>query len=423
MPYIQIAGDRQLCGELTVQGSKNASLPIMAASLLMNGETTLVGCPRISDVYDMQRLLEMLGCKCEWHGDKLKIDASDINTDTIYCGELQRSRSVVYFIGAMLARTGRVTIPFPGGCTIGARPIDYHIDALSGMNAQFEEHEADGDIKFLSCSTTGLKAGDICFVKKSVGATQNTILAAVCTEGVTTIDNAACEPEVSALCDFLNHSGAKITGAGTKRITIKGVKKLECTEYRIPGDRIVAGTYMAAVAASGGEILLKGIDVSLLKEPSDILIEAGCKICCSREGMEIGRRDRLRAVSLIDTKPYPGFPTDLQSQFMAVLTLAQGVSRICENIFEERYKIVPELVKLGADIELDGSMAKITGVPCLYGTHVEAKDLRGGAALVIAGMAAQGETIVENTIYIERGYEDLCGDLRLLGARVWLCEN
>lgn len=304
-------------------------------------------------------------------------------------------------------------MPYPGGCTIGARPIDWHIEALGKMNVQIIS-EADG----LHCMTTGVCGADIMLPYPSVGVTENVILAAVLAKGATIIRGAAMEPEIGDLCTFLNGAGAKIWGAGTKVIYIEGVSRLHDTQYHIMADRIAAGTYLAAAAATGGSIVLHGIGIEPVQAIANVLAESGCGLIIYEESIKIVAPSLLLAVPCIETKPYPGFPTDMQSQMMACLCGAYGDSRMVENIFENRYKVVPELKKMGADIRVDDRKAFVHG-PCrMHGSSVRARDLRGGAALVIAGLMAEGDTFVHDSVHIDRGYTDICKDLRQLGAEI-----
>lgn len=413
MAFIHIRGGRCLNGELAVQGAKNAALPIMAAAILNRGVTKLYRCPKIRDVEYMIRILEYLGVRAKWEEDCLILDASDIRSAAISALDAGTMRSSIFLLGALLGRVQEVTMPYPGGCTIGARPIDWHIEALGKMNVQIIS-EADG----LHCMTTGVCGADIMLPYPSVGVTENVILAAVLAKGATIIRGAAMEPEIGDLCTFLNGAGAKIWGAGTKVIYIEGVDKLHDTQYHIMADRIAAGTYLAAAAATGGSIVLHGIGIEPVQAIANVLAESGCGLIIYEESIKIVAPSLLLAVPCIETKPYPGFPTDMQSQMMACLCGAYGDSRMVENIFENRYKVVPELKKMGADIRVDDRKAFVHG-PCrMHGSSVRARDLRGGAALVIAGLMAEGDTFVHDSVHIDRGYTDICKDLRQLGAEI-----
>lgn len=413
MAFIEINGGKQLSGEVNIQGSKNAVLPILAATVLINGIVKLNNCPRILDVFHMIKILEAIGCNVNWDKSSLIIDTTRLNTSTVPEEYVKMMRSSIILMGALLGRTHSVTITYPGGCTIGARPIDFHLSAFKAMNIVLEE--IDGLIK---CTTNGIKGHEITFKFPSVGATENTILAATLASGRTSIINAAKEPEITELCKFLNAAGANITGAGTERIDIVGVDYLHPVEYTACSDRIVAGTYLAAVAGAGGEAVLTGIGAGNLQAVIKVLQEMGCSIISGEDYIIIASSGRLKPVSIIRTMPYPGFPTDMQSQIMSVLTTAKGASRIVEEIFEGRYRNVKEQIKFGADIQIHERDAIICGVDSLKGAEVFASELRGGAALVIAGLMAKGKSKIFNPYYIQRGYEDICRDLRQLGADI-----
>ncbi len=413
MAFIEIAGGKQLNGEVNIQGSKNAVLPILAATLLINGITKLNHCPKILDVDHMIKILEAIGCTVIWEKSSLIIDTTKLNTSTVPDGYVKKMRSSIILMGALLGRTHSVTISYPGGCTIGARPIDYHLSAFEEMNVILNEEDG-----LIYCTTEEIKGTDLNLKFPSVGATENIILAAVLATGKTRIYNAAREPEITELCKFLNTAGAKITGAGTDKIEIDGVEGLINVEYTASSDRIVAGTYLAAVAGTGGEVVLKGIGSGCLQSVIQILREMGCMILSGEDYIIISSSGRLNSIPFIRTKPYPGFPTDMQSQMMSVLMMAKGTSRIVEDIFEGRYQNVHEQIKFGADIQVLGREAIIQGVPALKGCEVYASELRGGAALVISGLMAIGKTILHNSEFIERGYEDICRDLRELNADI-----
>lgn len=413
MTYIQVTGGKKLHGDIEVQGSKNAVLPILAASVLHNGVTTIHHCPEISDVQCMIRILDSIGCKVKKEGSTVIVDATQLNNYRIPDEFVARMRSSIILLGPLLGRQHFVTISYPGGCTIGARPIDLHVKGLKRLNADVIEAN-----DLLTCMTTKLLGSEINLDFPSVGATENILLAAILAEGRTIITNAAKEPEIDELCEFLTCMGAKIDGIGTGTIIVEGVTSLHDCEYTVKADRIVTGTYMAAVAATGGKITLRGAVKEHLEEVIGVVNRMGCVTQASSEGITIIQKSRPNAYDLLRTKSYPGFPTDLQSQVMAALTIAKGNSILIENIFEARFKIVKELVKMGANIEVDGKIAIIRGVSSLNGASVKAYELRGGAALIIAGMIAKGTTDVHSIEYILRGYEDICRDLQMLGATV-----
>ncbi|BCN31551.1 UDP-N-acetylglucosamine 1-carboxyvinyltransferase [Anaeromicropila herbilytica] len=413
MSTIEIIGGKHLYGEVSIQGSKNAVLPILAASLLNKGVTKLNNCPKILDVINMIKILEHLGALIIWDLDSLIIDTSNLTTTVVPEQYVKEMRSSIIVLGSLLARQKEVTITYPGGCSIGARPIDLHLSALKQLGVEVLEEDDN-----LICKAEKIVGTEITLEFPSVGATENTLLAAVLAEGVTTIKNAAKEPEIVELCCFLNSLGAKITGIGKDEIIVQGVEKLHDTTYTLIADRIVAGTYLAAVQGAGGKVTLRDIDDSQLGAILSILRTTGSRITSGNDFIQIKANRRPKAADIIRTKPYPYFPTDMQSQMLSVLSLAKGTSIMIENIFEARYKTVHELIKMGADITVEGKVAIIKGVKKLYGANVNASDLRGGAGLVIAGLMAEGLTVVNNPIYIERGYEDICRDLAILSADV-----
>ncbi|MDO5572918.1 MAG: UDP-N-acetylglucosamine 1-carboxyvinyltransferase [bacterium] len=418
MDSIMVCGGRPLYGETRIQGSKNAALPILAATVLVKGKTRLYRCPKILDIIYMLHILREIGCTVFWEDeDVLVIDAADCDGYEIaeqYAGKM---RSSIILLGSVLGRNGRVQVPYPGGCIIGKRPIDMHIAALQTMNVHIETHE-----KTLSAQTSGLTGATLDLALPSVGTTENIILAAVTARGRTRINGAAREPEIAALCDYLNHAGARITGAGTETIEINGVRRLQQTTYEIPADRIVAGTYSLATVATRGSTILYDAPIHQMDAFIKIIQSMGARVSrirhADRIGLVIDAEQAVHAVEYLETKEYPGFPTDLQSQLMTVLTTADGTSRILETIFEERYKIVGELQKMGAHITIQDREAVIESVPRLQGTTLQASELRGGAALVIAGLMAQQTTIVENAHFIKRGHEDIVKDLKELSASI-----
>ncbi len=413
-----ISGGRSLSGQLHVHGSKNAALPIIAASLLHHGVTVIRGCPDILDVRYMIEILRSIGCGVLYEGDVLQIDASEICLENISRECVGKMRSSILLLGAALGRCRRMILDYPGGCTIGARPVDIHLKALEQMGVHIEEK--DGAIH---CETGGLSGVRIVLPYPSVGATENLMMAGAMAEGITWIQNAAKEPEVSDLAGFLSAMGVSIYGAGTDRIGILGKCSLHDAEYKVMTDRIVAGTYLLAAAGTGGEIELLDVAEQHIHCLLHLCEAMGCEIRMTERGIRIKSARRLFAVEDIHTQPFPGFPTDMQSQLMAVLATARGESVIYEHIFENRFRTAGELQKMGADIQIKNNRAVIHGVRKLKGCHVSAKDLRGGAALVIAGLMAEGDTIVENSIFVERGYQDICKDLTQLGAEIRHCRD
>ena len=418
MSYIQINGGIPLAGEIKVQGSKNAVLPIMAASILNKGNVVIENCPDIRDVDNMICLLEKIGCRVCRQDKELILDTKEIKKEHLEERYAKTMRSSVFFIGAMLGRCGYVKVAYPGGCSIGKRPIDIHLNALRQMNVEIIE-EADGIV----CQSRELKGAEVTFPFPSVGATENVIMAAVLAEGTTLIHNGAKEPEIVELCCFLRKMGADIHILTDGTIGIQGKKSLRDVKYKVMADRIVAGTYLAALAETGGNGILEADCGNSMAATFDVLRCAGCKVSHDENYIWIQAPKRLNAVSTIETRPYPGFPTDMQSQLIAILTTANGQTTVVENIFESRYECVKELRRLGADVKIEGNTAKINGVERLKGTILEAKELRGGAALVLAGLKAEGTTIINNITYIERGYEDICGNLSRLGAEIRIREE
>lgn len=412
MKGIRITGQIPLDGEVRIQGSKNAALPVMAAALLNRGTTVLKGCPRISDVFLMEKILRGLGAGTRWKGDSLEISACQISGCQVERGLGEKMRSSIVLLGSLLGRCQEAVLPFPGGCVIGARPIDLHLRALEALGAEFAEKDGR-----LYGKTRKIRGGTILFPKSSVGATENAILAAVCAEGTSVIRGCSREPEVGWLCRFLNQAGGRISGIGTSCLVIQGVPRLHDSVFAIPSDRIAAGTYVCASAITRGKGILieppvkemKALLMAYEKIGGQYVYNSGKLFLCSQKAS--------RPIHWLETQIYPGFPTDLQSIFLAVLACAKGDSRIKESIFEDRFKVVSQLQKMGAQIEVKEQTARVRG-GTLRGTRVKAEELRGGAALVIAGLGAQGETYVENREFMERGYEDICRDLNCLGARV-----
>lgn len=411
MSGIEIFGGKRLYGDVKIQGSKNAVLPILAACILNKGIITLNNCPRILDVYNMIKILEEIGAVVTWENNSIIVDTTTLNSSVVPGKYVKEMRSSIIVLGALLGRLKNVTISYPGGCSIGARPIDLHLSALKRLNVEIEEEEDT-----IVCKTNRIIGNEIFLKFPSVGATENIILATVLSNGITQINNAAKEPEIIELSEFLNTLGAKIIGAGTSIITIEGVSKLHDGEYTLIADRIVAGTYMAALAGVGGNIELTGVSNSQLSAVISVIREIGCKVTSKSDFIRISSHKKPKAVDIIRTGPYPEFPTDMQSQIMTVLTKAKGTSVIIENIFEARYKTADELKKMNANITIEGNVAIIKGVKHLSGEEVLSHDLRGGAALVIAGLMANGKSTIINSNYIERGYEDICRDFTLLGA-------
>ncbi|WP_099468538.1 UDP-N-acetylglucosamine 1-carboxyvinyltransferase [Konateibacter massiliensis] len=414
MNSIKISGGKPLCGEVVVQGSKNAALPMIAAAVLCDGVTVLHNCPQIIDVNYMAEILKTIGCKVVWEGHSLIIDATYVNSYEIPTELADKMRSSILVSGALLGRLNHARIPYPGGCVIGKRPIDLHLEAFKQMNIGIFEEE-DG----LTAYTEQIVGNTIELPIASVGATENIMLAGVRAKGTTIIKNAAREPEVEELGRFLNKMGGDIKGAGTNKITISGVEALHGTQVDITPDRIAAGTYILAAVGTRGSIMLKNAPINQLEALLSVVEEMGASYMVREDCLWIDGTNANNFVAHIKTEVYPGFPTDLQSQLLSVLTMAEGVSLVSESIFEARFKTVEWLQKMGADIILNNNHARITGVAFLHGEDVEAQELRGGAALIIAGLMAKGSTNISNAHYIQRGYEDICKDLAMLGADIY----
>lgn len=413
MSTIHIIGGKKLDGSIYVHGSKNAALPILAATLLTEGNCVLENCPRIADVSEMLEILKDLGCSVLVEGRRVSIKPPEKLNTHIDKKHIVSMRSSIILLGVLLKENGFVSIEYPGGCVIGNRPIDMHIIGLEQMGTIFEEK-----CKVLRGKATKLKGANIQLAFPSVGATENLILAAVKAEGNTHIYGAAKEPEISHLCSFLNCCGAKIKGAGTEHIHIEGVGSLYACKYTIPADRIVAGTYLMSALATKGNITIKNAPVAEMTEVVDILRYMGADIKCEAMGLKANVSQELKGVC-VETKVYPGFPTDLQSPMLVLLSQAKGMGRIKETIYENRFRIVSELKKMGANIQLLGDTVNIYGISRLHGETIRAQELRGNAALVMAGLIASGETKVQDCQYVKRGYEDICRDLKSLGAMIY----
>ena len=411
---IEVYGGNRLCGELSVQGAKNSALPLLASSVLCRGETVLGHCPKLSDVDVCLKILRCLGCRCARRGDRISVCAENLSGNEIPHGLMRQMRSSIVFLGAVLARCGEARLSFPGGCALGPRPIDLHLGALRKLGAEIrEEHGC-----LLCAAPRGLRGCHISLAFPSVGATENILLAAVTAQGTTVLTNAACEPEIEDLAKYLNRCGAKISGAGESCIIIEGVSELYGTEYTVMPDRIAAVTYMAAAAVTHGALLLKNIDHAHLRSVYSVFEESGCIMREYNGELLLRAPERLKPVRHVRTMPYPGFPTDAQAAVMVMAAVGCGTSIFVENIFESRYKHVGELNRLGAKIKVEGKVAVVEGVAQLSGAPVCAQELRGGAALVVAGLAAQGVTQIFEPSYIDRGYERFEKSLCAVGAEV-----
>lgn len=414
MSKLLVEGANVLSGEVDVQGAKNSALPVLAATILSGSQCVLHNCPNLSDVDASIRILRYLGCDAKRREKTLLIDTADMDRYDIPHELMREMRSSIIFLGAIIAKMHRARLSFPGGCEIGPRPIDLHLKALRQMGVSIIERHG-----VLDCiAPNGLKGAKIALSFPSVGATENIMIAAATAKGTTTITNAAREPEIVDLADFLNACGAKIYGAGEGTIFIDGVESLGGVQHSIIPDRIVAATLMSAAAVTGSRIKLNNIIPSHLETITPVFEEAGCIVKCKGGTMDFKAPDTLHAVKLVRTMPYPGFPTDAQAPIMAMATVAKGTTVFVENIFESRYKHVDELSRLGANIKVEGKVAVVEGVKNLSGASVQAQDLRGAAALLVAALVADGSTEIGGIKYLERGYEDFEVVLGSLGAKV-----
>ena len=413
MDIWRIKGGRRLDGVCFVQGSKNATLPIIAASLVVPAGSELLNVPQLRDVDAALRIVRHLGCTAEQRGGDVYIDSTQLSYCAIPHDLMEEMRSSVIFMGALLARCGEARLSLPGGCQLGKRPIDLHLAALRSLGAEIEENGRE-----IYCHAAELRGAEIVLPFPSVGATENTVLAACAAKGETVIHGAAREPEIIALQEYLNLLGADISGAGTGDIYIRGMEPETQVCFRIMPDRIVASTLACAAAACGGDVELRGVDPAHFSTVLYFLNQSGCDIISNKRSVRLISDGRLKAVEEISTAPYPGFPTDAQPVLMAALLKAEGRTLITENIFENRFRQAAELRRLGADITVSGRRAEIWGVDRLRGTMLNATDLRGGAAMIIAGLCAEGETVVRDDGHVTRGYERFDRKLRSLGADV-----
>ncbi len=418
MDRIAIEGGNPLFGDIPVSGAKNSAIKLMAASLLTSEPVRLTNMPRLADTRLLGRLLQRFGCGISEsdgaQGQQTILHTPEITSAFAPYDLVRQMRASFNVLGPLLARTGHAKVSLPGGCTIGARPVDLHLKALEALGAHIDMHEG----YVFAQAPRGLKGAEITFPFVSVGATEHALMAAVLARGTTVMHNSACEPEIVDLAECLNAMGARVSGAGTKTIVVEGVTSLRGTDWAVVCDRIEAGTYAVAAAMAGGEVRLTKVRPELIAALLDKLAEAGCEITHGENTVTIRRGEgRLRPVDLT-TDVYPGFATDLQAQFMALMTLADGESVIRETIFENRFMHVPELGRLGADISVSGGEARVRGVERLRGAQVMATDLRASACLVIGGLAAEGETIVNRVYHLDRGFENLEGKLSACGANV-----
>ncbi len=413
MEKLLIHGGKKLNGKLKIKSAKNAVLPILSACLLCDGVVELDNIPKLSDIDNMCNILRSLGANVCQQKDKIVVDSSNI-TSTVLPSELtQKLRASFFVLGSLLSRKKTAKISYPGGCNIGNRPIDIHLAGLKALGVQIDENHG-----FICCDGKDMKAGKFYLRFPSVGATENLMLASVFTKGETIIQNCAKEPEIVDLQNFLNKMGAKVSGAGSGEIKIHGVKKLHGTKYTPIGDRIVAGTYIIATLMCGGNVELTNINPNYTMSLIQLFNSNDCKISYKNDKIKVESTGRLKSIPFVETNPYPFFPTDLQPQLMALECVSEGSSVIMETMFETRFKHIPQLIKMGADIFVKNNIAVVVGKQSLSGATVEATDLRAGACLVLAGLCASGYTTVENVYHIDRGYESIEKDLEKLGADI-----
>ena len=412
MEKIVITGGERLKGRVRISGSKNAALPIMAATLLTNGVTTLSNIPRLKDVTTMARVLRTLGAKVEFQEGRLKIDTTNVDRFLAPYNLVKTMRASFLVFGPLLAKLGRARVSLPGGCAIGSRPVNLHLGGFEELGAEVSMGGGYTQVK-----RDGLLGAEIYLDFPSVGATENLMMAATLAKGKTTIENAAKEPEIVDLANFLNKMGAKIKGEGRNTIRIEGVKELKGTDYSIIPDRIEAGTYIIASAITRGDVTLEGAKINHLESLVTKLHEAGVEIEDGAGAIRVRVKGRIKAVD-VKTMPYPGFPTDMQAQFMALMSITPGISIITETIFENRFMHVSELLRMGAEIKIEDSSAVVKGVKSLSEAPVMATDLRASAALILAGLVAKGKTEISRIYHLDRGYEKIVEKLSNLGAKI-----
>lgn len=412
MDKLLIEGGAVLRGEVAISGAKNAALPILCAALLSAEPLELSNVPELNDIATMLRLLEEMGVKIQRDGHRVTLDASQISNPVASYERVKTMRASILVLGPLVSRCGEARVSLPGGCAIGARPVDQHIKGLQAMGAEVTVEQG-----YVHAKANRLKGARICTDMVTVTGTENLMLAACLAAGETIIENAAREPEVVDLANCLVAMGARISGAGTDTIRIQGVERLHGAQHRVMPDRIETGTYLCAAAVTGGTVRLTDTSAAYLDAVVDKLLDAGCEITMERDAIRLQAPARLKAVSL-RTAPYPAFPTDMQAQFMAMNCVADGVATIRETIFENRFMHVNELLRLGANIQIEGNNAVVRGVERLQGATVMATDLRASASLIVAGLVAQGETLIDRIYHLDRGYEKIEDKLHALGARV-----
>jgi UDP-N-acetylglucosamine 1-carboxyvinyltransferase len=413
MDRIRIVGGRPLKGSIPISGAKNAALPLMAACLLTDKPLTLTNLPALADIKTLTSLLEQHGVKVTAGDHQITMEAKEIPNTVAPYDIVRRMRASVLVLGPLLARFGNAVVSMPGGCAIGTRPIDLHLGALEKMGAKI--HIGRGYIH--AEAPKGLKGAHIKFDKVSVGATENVLMAASLAKGESVLENAAREPEVTDLAKCLMAMGAKIEGLGTDKLVVKGVGKLEGTTHKVVADRIEAGTYAMAAAMTHGDITLEGADAGHLSSLSEVLRKTGSEVEETKTGVRVRANGKISGADVM-TEPFPGFPTDLQAQYMALMSVSDGAAMITETIFENRYMHVPELARMGANITIHGTSALVRGVDKLFGAEVMATDLRASSSLVLAGLAADGETVINRVYHLDRGYENLEKKLAACGAEI-----
>ena len=406
-----IEGKSRLSGSVKIQGAKNSALPILAATVAVGKPCVIHNCPDLTDIASTVRILRSLGCEVARSRNTISVDSSNMSSNVISDCLMREMRSSIIFMGALVSRTGEAEITAPGGCDIGLRPFDLHISAIKRLGVDVSENFGK-----IHCRCRKVTGGRIVLSFPSVGATENIILTSVRASGVTTVVNAAREPEIVDLARFLNSCGARISGAGDSVIRIEGVENLHGTQYTIMPDRIAAATYLTAAAVTGSTVILEDTVPAHLSNFAVCLEQGGCRIEAQGSKIRVSAPKRMKAFETVRTMPYPGFPTDCQSLIMTAASVADGVTVISENIFENRFRHVSELIRMGADITVQDKIAVVNGVEKLQGTAVCATDLRAGASLVTAALCAEGTTTVNNIHYIDRGYDSLCENLTKLGA-------
>ncbi|MCL2109565.1 MAG: UDP-N-acetylglucosamine 1-carboxyvinyltransferase [Oscillospiraceae bacterium] len=416
---IEVVGGKKLEGELKIQGAKNSILPLLSGTVLCRGESVLHNCPNLTDADAACRILNCLGCKCRRENGSIIVNSKELPNTDVPPELMQEMRSSIVFLGAIIGRSRYCKLSFPGGCELGPRPINLHLLALRQMGIKIKDEGG-----YLDCSApNGIHGARISLSIPSVGATENIVLAAVTAKGVTEINNAAREPEIVDLADFLNKCGAKIAGAGSGTIIIEGVEKLGGAEHAVIPDRIVAATYLCCAAITRGELMLRNIDCSHLSAVIPVLEQMGCSVYPYKDRIYINAKKTLHPPHKIRTSAHPGFPTDAQPMFMALASTLKGTTVFVETIFSNRYRHVPELARLGARISTDDRVAVVEGVNKLTGAAIKATDLRGGAALVTAALYADGLSKITGIEHIDRGYDDIVGNLSAIGATVKSIEN